>query len=202
MLTCPDNLPEMVNTAKADIQEMQHFFRNWDPKLRALLSIVQETSKWRLLNSEEMNTWSHSSGTFALLGDACHATLPNLAQGAAMAVEDGAVMGLLFEKLENGAQLKDILVIYERIRKARTTRIVKASTDYRDTFTCATGPGNGSAIGSCSRNLRLQDFRIASRTRSSRPGCSTTMFERKWRRHGLCISGDSSPAPRAGVPRL
>ena len=76
VLICPDNLPEMVNTAKADLQEMRDFFEKWDPKLKTLLGLVQETSKWRLQNSEEMASWRHPSGKFALLGDACHATLP------------------------------------------------------------------------------------------------------------------------------
>jgi salicylate hydroxylase len=78
VIACPDNLPDLVNMAKADVQEMRDLFRNWDPRLRALLDLVQETSKWRLQNSEEMKTWSHRSGKFALLGDACHATLPYL----------------------------------------------------------------------------------------------------------------------------
>ena len=78
VLICPDNLPEMINTAKADVQEMRDFFDKWDPKLKAILSLVQETSKWRLQNSKEMDTWCHPSGKFALLGDACHATLPYL----------------------------------------------------------------------------------------------------------------------------
>jgi len=40
--------------------------------------LVEETSKWRLQNSEEMDIWCAREGTFALLGDACHATLPYL----------------------------------------------------------------------------------------------------------------------------
>ena len=87
VLACPDNLPELASTQAADIQEMRDFFAKWDPRLETLLSIVQETSKWRLQNSEEMKKWSRPPGKFALLGDACHATLPYLAQGAAMAVE-------------------------------------------------------------------------------------------------------------------
>ena len=78
VLVCPDNLPRMMNTTKADLQEMREFFAGWDPQLRTLLGLVQETMKWRLLNSEEMESWSHPSGNFALLGDACHATLPYL----------------------------------------------------------------------------------------------------------------------------
>jgi len=78
VLICPDDLPEMVNTAKADLQEMRDFFDKWDPKLKTLLGMVQETVKWRLTNSEEMESWNHPNGKFVLLGDACHATLPYL----------------------------------------------------------------------------------------------------------------------------
>ena len=78
VLACPDNLPELVNTARADLREMRDFFSNWDPRLKALLGLVQETSKWRLMNSEEMAHWGHEGGKFVLMGDACHATLPYL----------------------------------------------------------------------------------------------------------------------------
>lgn len=78
VLICPDNLPDTLNTAKADLQEMRDFFEQWDPKLKILLGMVQETTKWRLMNSEEMDSWSHPGGKFVLLGDACHATLPYL----------------------------------------------------------------------------------------------------------------------------
>ncbi|GAB7344844.1 hypothetical protein MBLNU457_3295t3 [Dothideomycetes sp. NU457] len=128
VLARTDNLPEMVHTMKADLQEMHDFFSKWDPKFRTLLSLVKETSKWKLQNSDEMESWSHPSGKFVLMGDACHATLPYMAQGAAIAVEDGAALGALFEKIENKEQLRDVLVIYEAIRKQRTSKVVKRST--------------------------------------------------------------------------
>lgn len=78
VLICPDNLPEKVNIENANLEEMRTFFENWDPRLKVILGLVQETKKWRLQNSEEMKTWCHPSGKFALLGDACHATLPYL----------------------------------------------------------------------------------------------------------------------------
>jgi salicylate hydroxylase len=134
VLICPDNLPEFVNTAKADLQEMRDFFQKWDPRLRTLLSIVQETSKWRLQSSEEMTSWSHHGGKFTLLGDACHATLPYLASGSAMAVEDGAVLGALFKQITHKSQVADVLVMYESLRKERTTRVVKSSSHNREIF--------------------------------------------------------------------
>lgn len=62
------------------------------------------------------------------------------AQGAAQALEDGAVLGALFEKIEHKSQLPDLLVIFEAIRKARTTRVVTGSTDLRDIFHMHDGP--------------------------------------------------------------
>ena len=123
-----------MNTAKADLSEMTAFFSDWDPRLRAVLGLVKETSKWRLQNSEEMDRWSHDEGKFALLGDACHATLPYLASGAAMAIEDAAVLSSLLGKVTEEAQLPDVLTLYEAIRKPRTTRVVKGSSHYRQIF--------------------------------------------------------------------
>lgn len=50
----------------------------WDPRLQTLLGVVEQTQKWRMLTSREMAEWRHPGGKFALLGDACHATLPYL----------------------------------------------------------------------------------------------------------------------------
>ncbi|EXJ70309.1 uncharacterized protein A1O5_06377 [Cladophialophora psammophila CBS 110553] len=141
VIACPDNLPELVNQQKADLDEMHALFQNWDPQLRALLELCKDTSKWRLQNSREMPSWNHPSGRFTLLGDACHATLPYLAQGAAQAVEDGAVLGHLFEKIESRSQVPDLLVIYESVRKPRTTRVVNGSSQLgREIFHLHDGP--------------------------------------------------------------
>jgi salicylate hydroxylase len=78
VLLRPDNMPELVDTAPADLEEMREFFEGWDLRLKTLLGLVREASKWRLQTSEEMAQWTHPSGKFVLLGDACHATLPYL----------------------------------------------------------------------------------------------------------------------------
>ncbi|KAL6244664.1 hypothetical protein RBB50_008192 [Rhinocladiella similis] len=134
VIASPDNLPEFVSQQKADLEEMHALFRDWDPKLRALLDLCKGTAKWRLQNSREMRTWSHPSGRFTLLGDACHATLPYLAQGAAQAVEDAAVLARLFEKIEHKYQLADLLTIYEAVRKPRASYVVKKSSETGQTI--------------------------------------------------------------------
>ncbi|PWW74169.1 FAD/NAD(P)-binding domain-containing protein [Tuber magnatum] len=132
VLICPDNMPGGVNVMSTDSSEVLEFFKSWDPRLQKMIGLVSSVSKWRLQNSTEMASWTHPSGKFALLGDACHATLPYLAQGAAIAVEDGGVLGGLLAKLEDRSQLPALLRTYEGLRKNRTTKIVVGSTGMRD----------------------------------------------------------------------
>ncbi|CAF9908045.1 MAG: hypothetical protein ALECFALPRED_004207 [Alectoria fallacina] len=110
-----------------DVVEMRDFFRGWDPRLRLLLDIAQGVSKWPLCTSIGTGEWVHPEANFALLGDACHAMLPFLAQGAAQAVEDGAILGALFEHVQHKSEVRDSLIIYEQLRRSRSTKIVQGS---------------------------------------------------------------------------
>ncbi len=63
-------------------------------------------------------------GRVLLLGDAAHATTPNLGQGACQAIEDAAVLGKLLTK----HQLPEVAFkAFEQIRKERTRLIVNRS---------------------------------------------------------------------------
>lgn len=135
VLLTPDTLPDHTNIAPADPAEMRGFFANWDPRLRAILEIALEKGvhpiqKWRLQNSRSIPTWRRGGG-LVLLGDAAHATLPYLAQGAALAVEDAECLSLLISRLTSREQLPDVLEMYESLRKPRAEEVVKASTEMR-----------------------------------------------------------------------
>ncbi|KAF2011971.1 FAD/NAD(P)-binding domain-containing protein [Aaosphaeria arxii CBS 175.79] len=140
VLLRPDDLPEGVKTAHGELGEMRATFEGWDPVLLKLISCIPSVLKWKLLHHEELQTWTKKH--VALLGDACHPTLPYQAQGAAMAVEDGAVLGVLLGKLKSapdstGARLHSsgdstdsvtsMLKIYEDQRKQRTTLNVQGA---------------------------------------------------------------------------
>lgn len=65
------------------------------------------------------------------------------AQGAAQAIEDGAVLGALFSKATRSIarlHMQDILRIYEQLRKDRTARVVQKSADFRVIFHMEDGP--------------------------------------------------------------
>ncbi|MEM7018855.1 MAG: FAD-dependent monooxygenase [Pseudomonadota bacterium] len=74
--------------------------------------------KWALFDREPMSTWG--KGRVSLLGDACHPTLPFMAQGAAMSIEDAAVLAAC---LENFDDVTPALQHYEELRKERTAGI-------------------------------------------------------------------------------
>ncbi|CUM62466.1 uncharacterized protein PRCAT00000016001 [Priceomyces carsonii] len=137
----PDTLDKNTNVMKAGPNELKELFSKWDPRLQKLISLVHQTSKWKLQNSVEMDTWVHPSANVALMGDACHATLPYLAQGAAQAVEDSACLSEIFgASLVDRGQIHYLLKLYENLRKERTTRIVLESTNCRNIYHLHDGP--------------------------------------------------------------
>ena len=66
-------------------------------------------------------------GRVSLLGDACHPTLPMLAQGAVMALEDGFVLARALAAA--GADVEQGLIRYQDARKERTEKIVRGSAE-------------------------------------------------------------------------
>ena len=59
---------------------------------------------------------------------------PHSAQGAAQAIEDAAVLGALLARLEDKSQIKDVLRLYESIRKPRTTKVIAGSDARRKVY--------------------------------------------------------------------
>lgn len=76
-----------------------------------------ELVEWALRIHLPLSGWLDHN--VALLGDAAHATLPHIAQGAAQAGEDGAVLGTLLAKCTSVEEIPKALKTYERLRKAR-----------------------------------------------------------------------------------
>lgn len=131
---------------------MKEIFRNWDPRLRLLLDKVSNETvvKWKIWKMEELDTWVR--GSVALLGDSCHPSVPYAASGAAMAVEDGIVLGRLlglFSRSSSSQTIPDLLKLYQSIRKERATRIVDLANSNRDLYQMDDGP---------SQQKRDQDF--------------------------------------------
>ncbi|KAK1495501.1 hypothetical protein CCUS01_13382 [Colletotrichum cuscutae] len=146
VIICPDDIPKDMRQAPGDVKEMRALFVGWDERLIKMLSYVPSVLKWKLCHHEELQSWR--KGPIALLGDACHPTLPYQAQGAAMAVEDGAVLGKLLGQLESSGLYHDgtrdtvlgMLEIYENLRKSRTTINVQGARSNQRAYHLPDGP--------------------------------------------------------------
>ncbi|KIW15400.1 hypothetical protein PV08_05446 [Exophiala spinifera] len=146
VLLVPDDMPVgSANTLEGDVEEMRALFKDWDPRIPKLLSLCESVYKWRLqIRVNDVDPWSHPSGAFTMLGDAVHATLPYLASGAGMCLEDAAVLGELFSRAPNPkrsrALKKQLLDIYEKCRKDRTAMIVKRGNLQQHLYHLHDGP--------------------------------------------------------------
>ena len=118
-------------TERGDIEELREDFAGWHEGVRRLIEAMDPDAcyKWALFDRPPMAQWGR--GRVTLLGDACHATLPFMAQGAAMAIEDGAVLA---ECLAAGGHVPASLKRYEDLRRARSARIQTGSRRNAELF--------------------------------------------------------------------
>lgn len=117
-------------TAQGTTEECLHDFEGWHEDVQTLVRNIDTPYKWALKVREPMKQWTQ--GRIALLGDACHSTLPYLAQGASMGFEDAVVLArCLATQLENPVAA---LRRYEEARRERASKIVNQSTEMGKVF--------------------------------------------------------------------
>ena len=110
-------------TAEGSVDDLRAEFAGWDAQLIRLLAATDRTGRWALLDRDPLPRWT--DGPIAVAGDAAHPMFPFFAQGAAQAIEDGAVLaGCLAEDPDDPAAA---LRRYEALRKPRTTRLQTVS---------------------------------------------------------------------------
>ena len=111
-------------TEPGDLEELKTDFSGWHRDIQTLIAAADQTSlyKWALFDRPPMPSWGQRRVT--LLGDACHPTLPFMAQGAAMAIEDGAVLAAC---LAQDSNTPVALKRYEDLRRARTAFVQNGS---------------------------------------------------------------------------
>ena len=123
-------------TDRGEVADALAAFAGWHPQVRTILGSVDETFIWALFDRAPLERWS--AGRVTLLGDACHAMVPFMAQGAAMAIEDGATLAacLAAGASDPAAALRR----YEALRAPRAGRLQAASTANKTRFHLPDGP--------------------------------------------------------------
>ena len=118
-------------TAKFPWNKFKSDFAGWHDDVHKLIDATDRDAcyRWSLFSRAPLANWSTPRVT--LLGDSAHPTLPYLAQGAAMAIEDGVV---LTRALDMAPSIAEALQLYQRNRIGRTSRIVEQSKANRALF--------------------------------------------------------------------
>ena len=112
-------------SARGDVGELRHAYEGFHPDVRAVLEACPDCHKWAILEREPLPRWS--DGRIVLLGDACHPMTPYMAQGAATAMEDAAVLARCLMDVD-GDDIEGAFARYEAHRKPRTSRIQAISS--------------------------------------------------------------------------
>ncbi len=112
---------ESLMNEHADITGL---FSEFHPEI---INMIAGTPKNNVIFSDiidlaPINQWQH--GKVCLVGDAAHATTPNMGQGACQAIEDAYIIGKLFGQ-EKSPQ--EVFTQYEALRKKKAHFIVNTS---------------------------------------------------------------------------
>lgn len=121
-------------TQRRPWEELKADYVGWHPQIQTIIDAADrnECYRWALNNRKPVRNWSTARAT--LLGDAAHPTLPFMAQGACMAIEDGAVLARALEGTDSIAAGLDL---YQRNRLDRTARVVNESTEHAGLYQLA-----------------------------------------------------------------
>ena len=111
-------------TQEGDVTQLRQAYAGWNEQITDILDKVDRCFQWALFSRKPMPTWSQ--GKVVLVGDACHPTLPNLAQGAGMAIEDAYVLTAALKKHET-----DVATAFNQFYTLRIERCAAIQTASR-----------------------------------------------------------------------
>ncbi|MEL7156067.1 MAG: FAD-dependent monooxygenase [Actinomycetota bacterium] len=124
-------------TAPGRLDDARADFAGWCPTVATLIDAVGDAPiyRWALFDRDPLPRWSE--GPVTLLGDACHPMLPFMAQGAAQAIEDAAVLAGCLRTTDEPAEA---VVVYESLRRERTAKVQLAARANETMFHLPDGP--------------------------------------------------------------
>jgi salicylate hydroxylase len=105
---------------KADIAPLRKQLRSWNRNFKSILDAPLDWSIWPVLKASRTGKWHE--GPLVMIGDAAHAMVPFAAQGAAMAIEDAAVLANCMDTKQ------EVEPAFEKFEKLRRKRIKKVAS--------------------------------------------------------------------------
>ncbi|HEV2100797.1 MAG TPA: FAD-dependent monooxygenase [Stellaceae bacterium] len=123
-------------TDRATIERALAAFEGWHPQIRRIIAAAETCFIWALFDRDPLPRWS--VGHITLLGDACHPMYPFMGQGAAQAIEDGAVLAACLTAGRDDPG--EALHRYEQLRLPRVTHLQQMSRANKIRFHLPDGP--------------------------------------------------------------
>lgn len=113
-------------TLRDDPMDLRLAFKRFSPRVRGWLDQIEDVWLWGLFRHPVARNWYHAmpEGAAVILGDAAHPTLPFLAQGASMGLEDAWVLADCLSRLPRN----EAVAAFQAARAARCFRIVEAAS--------------------------------------------------------------------------
>lgn len=114
-------------TMRDDPMDMRLAFKDFGSRAQNWLGQIEDVYLWGLFRHPVAKVWGRvlPAGAVAILGDAAHPTLPFLAQGASMGLEDAWVLAAALTAHDSWAAG---VAAYQAKREGRVTRIVDAAS--------------------------------------------------------------------------
>lgn len=117
--------PHATSSVEGQRDEMLNAFAGFHPEVQAILQASPGARKWPLFERPPNPIWHR--GRVVILGDACHPMRPHMAQGAAMAIEDAAILSRCL--VEAGApHWEQAFRLYSLVRIERTSKVQDISS--------------------------------------------------------------------------
>jgi 2-polyprenyl-6-methoxyphenol hydroxylase-like FAD-dependent oxidoreductase len=105
--------------------ELKPALRGWSSDVASLLQLRTRWTRWPLYRSPR--TARLAKGPAAMIGDAAHAMLPFAAQGAAMGIEDAAVLADCLGRHGGDGDVSEAMEEYQQRRSRRLARAIRLS---------------------------------------------------------------------------
>ena len=99
-------------------------FEGFHAEVRTVIEAAPQLTKWPILDIAPIDKWTERN--LVLLGDACHAMTPYMASGAAMAIEDAAVLVRCMVESDDCASA---FLLYQKTRMPRVDKVQRISAE-------------------------------------------------------------------------
>lgn len=120
--------PDFANeswSAKGSLAVLRDAYAGFHPEVQAVLWSCPEVYKWAIVERKPLSRWGEDRVT--LLGDACHTMTPWMAQGAAVCMEDAAVLSRCLQGVDRDG-LEQAFRRYEMTRMPRAAEIQRVAS--------------------------------------------------------------------------